>query len=319
MAKRASILINTCSSEIGAGKYGTAKGVLQLLEKIHQIQHPNIKFAHSPIENNHHSNLYSDSYAKNIEAIYNNIQKTYFVVKESLKQSESLVVNLTGDHSNSMATVSALSDTYGTENIGVIWIDAHADMHSPYTTPSGNLHGMPLAAMLNIDNISAQKNEIDIQTKLFWDRLKDPGNNGIFPKIKPENVVIICLRDTEEEEDNLILEHGIKTIKNYKVKDKNMQEVCEKVFTALSHCSAIHCSFDVDSIDEKYISGTGTPVEDGFSIEEATELLRCISLKSQVKSMDFTEINPSLENGNLFTPATEIAFSIFETIRKEVL
>lgn len=319
MAKRASILINTCSSEIGAGKYGTANGVLQLLEKIQDLKHQKIKFAYSPIENNPSNNFHSDSTARNIEAIYKNIQKTYFVVKESLQEPESLVMNLTGDHSNSMATVSALSDTYGSENIGVIWIDAHADMHSPYTTPSGNLHGMPLAAMLNLDNTKAQKNKVDIQTKLFWDRLKDPGNNGIFPKIKPENLVIICLRDTEEEEDDLILEHSIKTIKNYKAKGKNMQEICEKVFSALSHCTAIHCSFDVDSIDKKYITGTGTPVEDGFSIEEATELLRCIALNPKLKSMDFTEINPSLEKGNESKTVTDIAFSIFDTIQKEVL
>lgn len=86
--------------------------------------------------------------------------------------------------------------------MGVIWIDAHADLHSPYTTPSGNMHGMPIACSLGEDNKERQQNRPDDETVEWWEKLKNMG--GIFPKINYEDLIFIALRDFEPAEDHLI-------------------------------------------------------------------------------------------------------------------
>src|ERR1035437_8614531 len=111
-------------------------------------------------------------------------------------------VVISGDHSNSGGTIAGIKAAKPKSKLGVIWIDAHADLHTPYTTPSGNMHGMPLSAAIGEDNEESKVHELDEKTKKQWDQLKQFGK--IYPKVLPEDVVFISLRDYEKEERFLI-------------------------------------------------------------------------------------------------------------------
>ena len=193
------------------------------------------------------------------------------------------------------------------ERIGVIWIDAHADMHSPYTTPSGNLHGMPLATALAEDNLEVQTNELDEKTEELWERLKNIG--GITPKIKYADLIYIGVRDTEAQEDYLMEKHGVRNITTRELRQIGVEEVVEIVNDRLKDCSKIYISFDVDSLDPKISVGTGTPVPQGLRFKEARELLQSLCRDERVCCLEFVEINPTLDTENAMA---ETAFKLLE-------
>src|SRR5204863_2735786 len=107
-----------------------------------------------------------------------------------------------GDHGTSGGTITGIKMAKPNSKLGVIWIDAHADLHTPYTTPSGNMHGMPLAAAIGEDNEDCKVHDLDEKTMKQWEQLKNFGK--ISPKILPEDIVFISLRDYEKEEKHLI-------------------------------------------------------------------------------------------------------------------
>jgi arginase len=115
-------------------------------------------------------------------------------------------VVLSGDHSTSGATITGIRMAKPKARLGVIWIDAHADLHTPYTTPSGNVHGMPLAIAINEDNEEYAVHEPDEETRKYWNQLKTMGK--IAPKVLPEDIVYISLRDYQKEEKHLIENMG---------------------------------------------------------------------------------------------------------------
>ena len=103
-------------------------------------------------------------------------------IQKNLKDYFPIV--LSGDHSSALGTISGIKSAFPEQNVGVIWIDAHADLHSPYTSPSGNIHGMPLVAALANDNLDAKTNAVDSDTQKYWEEMKQIGYKG--PKIQPE-------------------------------------------------------------------------------------------------------------------------------------
>ncbi|RYF44569.1 MAG: arginase, partial [Cytophagaceae bacterium] len=145
--------------------------------------------------------------------------------------------------------------------LGVVWIDAHADLHTPYTTPSGNMHGMPLSLSINEDNIESAVHDLDPDTTKMWNSLKNLGK--IAPKVLPEDIVFIALRDFEKEEKALIDKYGIKVISTKEVRSKGPENIVRSVTRYLSDCTDIYVSFDVDSLDSSISKGTGTPVSNG--------------------------------------------------------
>jgi arginase len=139
--------------------------------------------------------------------------------------------------------------------LGVIWIDAHADLHTPYTTPSGNLHGMPLATAINEDNLECAVHELDADTKKL-ELFKNIGK--IAPKVLPEDVVFVSLRDYEKEEKTLIEKHGMRIVTTSELRRKGVEIVYRSIIRSLSDCTDIYVSFDVDSLDSAISKGTGT-------------------------------------------------------------
>ncbi|MFD1470742.1 arginase [Hymenobacter caeli] len=245
-------------------------------------------------------------WAKHIDAIYTVQKGIASAVEQTLRFGEFPLV-LAGDHSSANATIAGIKAAYPHKTLGVIWIDAHADIHSPYTTPSGNVHGMPLAAALGLDNRQHQRNTPDPETEFFWRRLQNLAEPG--PKLRPEHLVYVVVRDTEEEEDALIAELGIKWIKLPEIKEKGARQLTHEIYEHLRGCDMVYISFDVDSLDSSFSIGTGTPVEDGLYLSEAENLCQDLLENERVVCFEMVEINPTLDNGNTMA---KNAFNILE-------
>ena len=167
-------------------------------------------------------------------------------------------------------------------DLSVIWIDAHGDINTDETSPSGNIHGMPLAASMGIG--------YDKLTSIFFDGFK----------IKPENVFILACRDLDAGEVALIDKLNMNVWTNKDINDKGIDVVINELLSLIKekNIKNIHLSYDIDCLDPEYVPGTGTPVNNGLSYNESKELLESILGTSLVRSMDFVEYNPDLDKNN---------------------
>ena len=192
-----------------------------------------------------------------------------------------------------------------------MWIDAHADIHTPYTTPSGNMHGMPLATALNIDNLECKTNDVDAETISFWNQLKEVGN--VVPKVNPEDIVYIAVRDTESQENAIMNRLQIKNCEVVEVRSKGASGIVKIIDEKLKDCDIIYVSFDVDSMDPELTSyGTGTPVKNGLSPDEANEILTLLAKNNKTVCIEFVEVNPCLdEKGNKMA---EVTMALVESV-----
>jgi arginase len=190
-------------------------------------------------------------------------------------------------------------------------VDAHGDLHTPYTTPSGNMHGMPLATVINEDNLDCQINDVPPATIEAWNQLKNTGFEGA--KIQPEDLIFIAVRDTEAQENALIDRFNIKNYTVAEVQAEGAVQIAEKALQDLVECDIIYVSFDVDSMDPKETSfGTGTPVANGLNPNQAKELLQTFFKSPKLISMEFVEINPCLDDK--MNQMATITFSILEAV-----
>lgn len=296
-------------SEIGAGTRGASLGVDAI--KIAALDFMSNFFIHFPSEKVEVANqlLFEpihSPYAKRIHGlldIYNRLSKS---VSDCLKNNFFPVV-LSGDHSTAGGTISGIRIAKPKSKLGVIWIDAHADLHTPFTTPSGNMHGMPLAAVIGEDNLENKAHEVDENTIKQWNDLKGVGK--IMPKVLPEDIVFISLRDYEREEKSLIEKYGMKVITTGELRRIGAENVSRKVLRYLSDCTDIYVSFDVDSLDSSISKGTGTPVSNGLKEREAEDLISKFMQNRKVCCFEITEVNPTLDKENLMA---EIAFNILQ-------
>lgn len=296
-------------SEIGAGTRGASLGIDAI--KIAALDFMSNFFVHFPCEkipteNNVLFEPVSSPYAKRIKGICTMYERVSKSVMNTIKGNFFPVV-LSGDHSISGATIAGIKMARPDARIGVIWIDAHADLHTPYTTPSGNMHGMPLATALAEDNAELGVHELDKETENYWRHLQNLG--GISPKILGEDVVFISLRDYEREEKALLDKYGMKVITTSEVRRKGPENIVRSVIRYLSDCTDIFVSFDVDSLDSSISKGTGTPVSNGLREREAEDLISKFMQNRKICCFEITEVNPTLDKENLMA---EIAFNILQ-------
>jgi arginase len=296
-------------SEIGAGTRGASLGVDAI--KIAALDFMSNFFIHFPTEKVAAENQLlfepiQSPYAKRIHGILNLYEKVSLAVSDSIKSNFFPVV-LSGEHSIAGGTIAGIKMAKPKSKLGVIWIDAHADLHTPYTTPTGNMHGMPLAAALAEDNLECKVHDVDDKTVKLWNQLKTVGK--IAPKIQPEDVVFISLRDYEAEEKALIEKYGIKVITTGEVRRNGPESVSKKVLRYLAECTDIYVSFDVDSLDAGISKGTGTPVSNGLREREAEDLISKFMQNRKICCFEITEVNPTLDKENLMA---EIAFNILQ-------
>jgi arginase len=296
-------------SEIGAGTRGASLGIEAI--KIAALDFMSNFFIHFPSEKIPSENklLYEpieSPYAKRIKGIAAIYEKVSKAVSDSMKNNFFPVI-LSGDHSTAGATIAGIKMARPKSKLGVIWIDAHADMHTPFTTPSGNVHGMSLAVTINENNKDCAVHDVDEETVKYWNQLKNTGK--IAPKVLPEDVVLISLRDYEKEERYLIEKYGMKVITTKEVRTKGPENVVRAVLRYLADCTDIYISFDVDSLDSSISKGTGTPVSNGLREREAEDLISKFMQNRKVCCFEITEVNPTLDKENLMA---EIAFNILQ-------
>ncbi len=296
-------------SEIGAGTRGASLGIEAI--KIAALDFMSNFFIHFPSEKIQTENklLYEpieSPYAKRIKGIAAVYERLSKAVCDAMKNNFFPVI-ISGDHSTAGATIAGIKMAKPKSKIGVVWIDAHADLHTPYTTPSGNVHGMPLAAAINEDNKDCAVHELDETTARHWNFLKNVGKSS--PKVSPENIVFISLRDYEKEEKYLIEKYGMKVISTKEVRAKGPENVVRAVQRHLADCTDIYISFDVDSLDASISKGTGTPVSHGLREREAEDLISKFMQNRKVCCFEITEVNPTLDKENLMA---EIAFNILQ-------
>ena len=311
MKKNLTLVFNR--SELGAGTRGSSLGIDSILIEASKrmksffIETPSIKI----LDKNQF--LFKETkykwakYAGPLIDVYKDISEK---IENQLANNKYPII-FSGDHSNAYGSICGLKKFYPNEDLGVIWIDAHADLHSPYTTPSGNIHGMPLAMALNEDNFKFEIGDVDDETVKVWDQLKKI--NNIFPKIKPSNIIYIGLRDTEKEEDYLIKKHNINIFNPLKVRSLGVKNMVKTIKNdMLKKCKHVYVSFDVDSLDsEKVSSGTGTPIKNGLLIDECKMMLRSFYKWDKSRCLEITEINPLLDKKNKMTKSI---FDILEYV-----
>jgi arginase len=196
-------------SDIGAGTRGSDMGI-DAIEIAAINQNNDFFHRYSFVDvKTHNESIYhknTNNFAKRIEHVKEQCQRVSDAVKETITSGNFPIV-LSGDHSSALGTISGIKAANPEKTIGVIWIDAHADLHAPYTSPSGNIHGMPLAAAMNMDNLGAKINEPGENTAKQWDELKNIGIPG--PKIIPAHLVYFGLRDFETAEKQIIDQYEI--------------------------------------------------------------------------------------------------------------
>ncbi|MEO7263966.1 MAG: arginase [Ferruginibacter sp.] len=296
-------------SEIGAGTRGASLGIDAI--KIAALDFMSNFFVHFPSEkieslNNLLFEPIQSPYGKRIQGVVTMYERVSHAVCDSMKNNFFPVI-LSGDHSNSGGTIAGIKLAKPKSKLGIIWIDAHADLHTPYTTPSGNMHGMPLATAIAEDNMDMKVHDLDEKTAKYWNMLKNMGKAG--QSVLPEDIVFVSLRDYEKEEKHLIEKYGMKVITTSEVRRNGAESASRKALRHLSDCTDIYVSFDVDSLDSVISKGTGTPVGNGLKEREAEDLISKFMQNRKICCFEITEVNPTLDKENLMA---EIAFNILQ-------
>jgi arginase len=310
------IKIYEVKSEIGAGTRGASLGSEAI--KIAALDFGSTFFKKNrtiEIPNENRLLMEPDKHfdAKRINGLHKMFTKITAELVPVLKNDKVFPIVLGGDHSTAAATITAIKMAHPKKRLGVIWIDAHADIHSPYTTPSGNMHGMPISIVLGEDNAEKKINKLDDYTIAWWEKLKDFG--GISPKIQYQDLVYVAVRDTEPQEDYLIKRHKIKSYSVTELRKKGVDRIAHEILNQLEDCDLIYISFDIDCLDPAISKGTGTRAPGGLDEREAGNLLLRLVRDSKVCCFEMVEINPTLDDENR---TAEHAFEILSKVTNQI-
>jgi len=214
---------------------------------------------------------------------------------EGILRGGFLPLVLGGDHSIAVGTVSGVANFYRgkKKKVGLIWIDAHADINTPETSPSGNIHGMPLACCLGLGPVEL--------SRIY----------GFTPKVSPANVALVGARDLDEGEKRILKEQGVHVQTMRDIDERGMRSVMQKAIDIAAHGTAGFCvSFDMDSVDPTVAPGVGTPVPGGISYREAHLAMEMIADTGQMVSLELVEVNPVIDSQNkTATLGVELALS----------
>jgi arginase len=205
-------------------------------------------------------------------------------VEQILDDGDTPIV-LGGDHAIAMGTIAGIANHCAAKSkkFGVVWFDAHGDMNTPKSSPSGNIHGMPLAHLLGIDGASKE--------------LSTLANHP--PALRPENVALVGIRDIDRVEAKLVRESGIHVWTMADIDAKGMPQVVKEVLEVVNvDTDGFHLSFDVDGLDPEVVAGVGTPVPGGVNFREAHYMLEQFAITQRMMSLEIVELNPLLDNCN---------------------
>ncbi len=221
-------------------------------------------------------------HAKYLPQIAATCQRLAVLVGETLSRG-SIPLVLGGDHSVAVGTVSGVSQYFREkgQRVGLIWLDAHADMNTPESSPSGNVHGMPLACIAGMGPPEL--------TELF----------GYKPKIDPRNTVIVGLRDVDQMERPHVRDSGVRSFTMRDIDERGLRSVMEEAIRLASEGTAgFHLSLDMDFVDPQDAPGVGTPVRGGATYREAHLAMEMICDSRKMVSMEVVEVNPVIDEVN---------------------
>lgn len=276
----------------GQGKLGVDQGPTKLNELGMQqllptetVKHTIRVLPESEIREN-------EEHLKRVDGVLHTVTELAEVVHREISEKRfPLIVG--GDHSMAIGTLAGLAQT---GPYGVIWVDAHADLNTGETSPSGNIHGMPLAAAMGMGDV----------------RLTEVG--GRDPKLSPEHLVYIALRDIDEGEMNEINRLGIKVITVEEVRTRGVDVIMQEAMRYLrERVDRFYISFDMDSLDASLVPGTGTPVDGGLTEVEAKAILKEAMQAEDLIAVELVELNPALDRDDV---TAQLAYRLCETIIK---
>ncbi len=276
----------------GQGKLGVDQGPTKLNEMGMQqllptetVKHTIRVLPESEIREN-------EEHLKRVDGVLHTVTELAEVVHREISEKRfPLIVG--GDHSMAIGTLAGLAQT---GPYGVIWVDAHADLNTGETSPSGNIHGMPLAAAMGMGDV----------------RLTEVG--GRDPKLSPEHLVYIALRDIDEGEMNEINRLGIKVITVEEVRTRGVDVIMQEAMRYLrERVDRFYISFDMDSLDASLVPGTGTPVDGGLTEVEAKAILKEAMQAEDLIAVELVELNPALDRDDV---TAQLAYRLCETIIK---
>ena len=276
----------------GQGKLGVDQGPTKLNEMGMQqllptetVKHTIRVLPESEIREN-------EEHLKRVDGVLHTVTELAEVVHREISEKRfPLIVG--GDHSMAIGTLAGLAQT---GPYGVIWVDAHADLNTGETSPSGNIHGMPLAAAMGMGDV----------------RLTEVG--GRDPKLSSEHLVYIALRDIDEGEMNEINRLGIKVITVEEVRTRGVDVIMQEAMRYLrERVDRFYISFDMDSLDASLVPGTGTPVDGGLTEVEAKAILKEAMQAEDLIAVELVELNPALDRDDV---TAQLAYRLCETIIK---
>ncbi len=280
--------------DLGADRRGVDMGpsairYADIVEKLRALGHTVTSLEPIPIAEPEAHNL-GDSHIKYLQPIVNATTLLAERVTQAIEQG-SLPVTLGGDHSIALGSV--VGSAMARKPLGVIWFDAHGDFNIPETTPSGNVHGMILAALCGLGD----------------ERLVNVGGPGA--SVDPKRVVIVGVRDLDSGERDLLRKAGVRVLTMSDIDRQGMEAVMrEALDIALDGATGLHISFDLDAVDPSEAPGVGTPVHGGITYREAHLAMEMISETGRLTSLDLVEVNPILDHHNQTAIlATELALS----------
>lgn len=278
------ITIIGAAQTLGCGKDGVQYGPDALRDNgvIEMLLQNNIILKDvGNIYNNSSITSSNNNKLKNIEKIAEFNERLSDVVYDTLKNDEFPLI-IGGDHSIGIGSVCGASKAFGIDDTCVIWIDAHTDINTQESTPTGNVHGMTLASVIGkgcpeLTNIC-----------------------GIEPKIKPQNIIYIASRDIDEGEQKIIQENNIKVFHMNDILNDGIENTIINLrnFLANLAVSNIHLSIDIDVLDPLIAPGTGVPVPDGIDIEQLYRFIEVIAQTGKIKSAELVEVNPMLDTSD---------------------
>ncbi len=237
-----------------------------------------------------------DPAAKYLKEITATCTKHAELVLKTLEAGKTPLV-LGGDHSVAAGTVAAVAEFHRRQNqkIGLLWIDAHTDINTPETSPSGNVHGMPLAAIMGLGPPEL--------ANIF----------GFSPKVAPENCVIVGARDIDAVERANVLKAGVEVFTMRDIDERGMRTIIEEALRSAGRGTAgYHVSLDMDWIDPEDAPGVGTPVRGGATYREAHLAMEIIADHGRMTSFEIVEVNPVIDEHNRTADlAVELTLSLF--------
>ncbi|QED45992.1 arginase [Cytobacillus dafuensis] len=249
---------------------GVTERLKELFDEVHDkgdiaVGRPEVEV--DPVSNLRNLNLI----AEKTELLANEVDKAI--------EDKAFPLVLGGDHSIAIGTLAGVAKHY--KNLGVIWYDAHGDLNTAETSPTGNIHGMPLAVSIGLGH----------------PLLTNVGGYG--PKVKAENIVIIGARSLDDGERELIKKHGIKVYTMHEIDRLGMTKVMEEAIEYLSEkTDGVHLSLDLDGLDPHDAPGVGTPVIGGISYRESHLAMEMLAESGIITSAEFVEVNPILDDKN---------------------